>query len=211
CQNPQEVADNCTYVANPDQANCNAEAENARGVPAWGDACDPVPCPNSSAAALDQANSTGGCSGGPHIALLCTGRHVHDIIHTDTVGSHVSEAIVELTGQPVLGQPAAYGVDRITTDSRFCQSNLHLPQPVNCHAAQVIGDGELTFWPTASSEEGIVPAHPWHRITLSRTAGGRGGTWQADYGLTPTDQTWGFESDNTFWSSVNPPRIPAPD
>ena len=37
--------DNCQGVHNPDQYNCNAEAELARDALPMGDACDPVPCP----------------------------------------------------------------------------------------------------------------------------------------------------------------------
>lgn len=39
-----DVCDLCPSVADPDQANCNAEAEIAENAPARGDACDPTKC-----------------------------------------------------------------------------------------------------------------------------------------------------------------------
>ncbi|MBT9561185.1 MAG: thrombospondin type 3 repeat-containing protein [Myxococcales bacterium] len=36
--------DNCPGIYNPDQANCNRDAERALGFDELGDACDPVPC-----------------------------------------------------------------------------------------------------------------------------------------------------------------------
>jgi hypothetical protein len=39
------IVDNCIGVVNPEQHNCNHEAEKARGAKIQGDACDPVPCP----------------------------------------------------------------------------------------------------------------------------------------------------------------------
>ena len=49
-----DVCDNCPDAINPDQANCNLDAEREQGLidlpnglPGVGDACDPVPCPNT--------------------------------------------------------------------------------------------------------------------------------------------------------------------
>lgn len=36
--------DNCFAFPNPDQANCNLDAERANSQPEQGDACDPIPC-----------------------------------------------------------------------------------------------------------------------------------------------------------------------
>ncbi|MCZ2109163.1 MAG: hypothetical protein LC118_06315 [Dehalococcoidia bacterium] len=38
-------SDNCPTIVNKDQANCNADAEEARSAERRGDGCDPVPCP----------------------------------------------------------------------------------------------------------------------------------------------------------------------
>ncbi len=40
-----DADDNCPVAPNPNQANCNEDAELARNYPLRGDACDPIPCP----------------------------------------------------------------------------------------------------------------------------------------------------------------------
>src|SRR5262249_32312330 len=43
-----DADDNCPLAPNPSQANCNRDAEDARGVARLGDACDPIPCAETS-------------------------------------------------------------------------------------------------------------------------------------------------------------------
>jgi len=46
--------DNCPFgIENPDQANCNRHAEDVLGLPTRGDACDPVPCADTSGESTD--------------------------------------------------------------------------------------------------------------------------------------------------------------
>jgi len=87
--------DNCPFVANGDQNNCNFDAEIARGATVLGDACDPVPCPSSGTPLASTP-----CSGEPNIAEQCVGRQIRSQLHTVTIGSHVSEALVESAHRP---------------------------------------------------------------------------------------------------------------
>jgi hypothetical protein len=194
--------DNCPFVGN-DQSNCNADAEGARGAAVLGDACDPVPCPNSSAPLSTAIGPS--CHGVQNIAFSCVGRRVQNTIHTQTIGAHVAESLVEASKKPVPPQAVQQAVvPSVTTDSRFCEANSSLTPPFDCHATIVIGDDQLPFDVAGNAR------HPWHRITLSG-ASGRGGQWTGDYGVAVNDQTWDYVGDNKFWQSTSPPLIPPAD
>lgn len=64
--------DNCVGTPNPDQANCNLEAERELELDALGDACDPDPCAFTSAEAdrLGASFGTDACGTTP-LALAC--------------------------------------------------------------------------------------------------------------------------------------------
>ena len=77
--------DNCVSVKNPDQANCNLDAELDRQGDALGDACDPVPCPAASAPIsleVPLLNASAGC------IVMESARVVRRDIDPEVLGSH---------------------------------------------------------------------------------------------------------------------------
>jgi hypothetical protein len=203
-----QKTDNCPKVANPDQANCNSDSEIAQGLPVWGDACDPVPCPASNADATTDVVEV--CSGNPVIGGSCTGRKIHDEIDTTGTAAHQFDWDSTKGHNPF--HPDSIGVPGVKTEMRFCQSNLTLG--FDCHAAANIGDAHLTDPESAPPN----PAYVWHEVTQGTCSGScysaltddaRGSTYSMNYTDTTEDvHGWDYAVDSTYWTSGN--LIPAP-
>ncbi|MGH7285027.1 MAG: hypothetical protein ACRELY_26160, partial [Polyangiaceae bacterium] len=203
-----ENIDNCSSALNPDQANCNIDAETITGQVVYGDACDPVPCPETEKEG-DGSKSTVKCAGNNESGFFCVGRTVFDQFHSTPVGSH---------RQGASGSSPVFPVSGVTTDARFCQANLSTVPQIRCDTSSVVQDGEINI----AIEEANDPANPWHRITL--TGGGfvatRGSSASWTYGTpssrpiypptgTVADMTWDYLTDNGFWLANS--KLPPPD
>jgi hypothetical protein len=120
--------DNCPTVKNTSQANCNEEAELVKQhqVPSFeilGDACDPVPCPQTRPIATGEyRNPIGG--GHPQFGGFFSGRVISDQIATLRVAPHVK--------QPSGSTSIAGNLPDVVTSARFCQHNEFLEY--KCHA-----------------------------------------------------------------------------
>ncbi len=128
--------DNCPYVRNTDQLNCNHDFEVANLQDVLGDACDPVPCPNPIVAGTLTPNANApNCSfAGPPCLLFpqptcapgcvpngcsscqCCGEFVQNEIVTTTIAPH------QLT--PATTTSSSTNVNVNLTQMRFCQPDL---------------------------------------------------------------------------------------
>lgn len=226
---PNEI-DNCPMIFNPDQANCNIEAERAwnvnhpgQHVDELGDACDPVPCPEAKKAVVTATVvKRGECDRNPYSPTLCEGREIRDRVDVNPIGAHRVEAFLSAT-VPIQEPPPSFLVRNVATHPRFCQHNP--ARNFDCTDPTKLRDEQLTFYPTAGAEI-FDPAHPWHRIlrtidcpsqrfeTLecARGFGARGTPFFADYGDGSSSFGWNYKVDNDFWTdptkNPNAPIIP---
>ncbi len=205
-----QITDNCPNVTNKDQSNCNYDAEIAHGLPVYGDACDPVPCPMSSATAI--VGSIQGLHGGnPEIGGFVDGRQIRNRVDTAGIRSQQFDCTyTQVNGDYYTGcnHIELTGVD---TSFRFCQHNPTDPNiPSDCFALANIADH------FASDPD--VNTNPWHQITIA--ADPRGQDYSIDYNqLSPpsggavmtTARTWDYLTDKTYWLNQTPTaRIPPP-
>jgi hypothetical protein len=212
--------DNCPAAYNPDQANCNRDAEiswNARNptnqVKLLGDACDPVPCPRFNADRVTATRVTrGSCVRSFLDPSVCIGRVERDAIDVAPIGASPTDP----------EQTAAIGtnlpVPGVTTHARFCQRSLRpLNARFDCSNSLLQADRELDFF-TDPADERLDAQHLWHRVTLAGCnlrfcpSSPRGTPFVIDYGTQQRTSSWRFQSDNAFWTDaqVNPraPIIP---
>ncbi len=227
--------DNCPAAYNPNQENCNEKSEDSwnernQGSPVprvdvLGDACDPVPCPDSNANRTTATTSApiGGCSplSGPSLGISCVVREIHDQIDFIPVGA--SATLVESVNHPT---PAAT-VSNVTTHARFCQQNF--ARGFDCYAARNVRDSFLDrLYAGPDSEQRMDTAHPWHRIRLSpqvrlidpRTlqtvqfydaTRARGAPLDpATYGLDTGNLRWEYADDDDYWRNKSPHTVVIP-
>lgn len=187
-----DACDNCVNVRNEGQENCNALSErvNHSDIPALGDACDPVPCPQSELAPSHLVKTCAPNPPGPFgvgQGLACTARVVRDRLHSTPLGSHNATGFES-------------SVVNVQTAARFCQQGLSSAPPVDCRSAEAIRDVQLSF-----PEEARNPARPWHRVrfgaapTATRVTP-RGATQRWTYGRDSSfTNRWFYEQDYAFW------------
>ncbi len=186
--------DNCPKDFNPWQENCNLNAERARQSMPFGDVCDPVPCPASNADEVAEETET--CKPNPDDG--CTLVSTHPDIATVAIGAHYATSLnlgVHKAGDPQLG--AFKSVRDVNTKGRYC--NASISPPIDCLAAQVVGDGFLVGDDT---DRNLA----WHKITLGYQFGLNppqplpyGTDWTLDYDGTPSTTHWTYALDVTRW------------
>ncbi|HZJ67872.1 MAG TPA: trypsin-like serine protease [Kofleriaceae bacterium] len=188
---PWYKADNCPTVKNPDQANCNLDAELAErtrmpGTEILGDVCDPVPCPGISLEPGAQPPPNAGF-GNKTLGGWIAGRMNHNRFLIKRVASHTRNGAGA-------GNPFPVMVPGIETGARFCQKNITLG--FDCRAPGNVNDAEFEYAPSWDAEV-YDPAHPWHRISIDLTY--NAWTWTYDDTVTPTAQMWAYWNDNAHW------------
>lgn len=165
--------DNCLAVANPDQTNCNADAESDRSGAVLGDACDPNPCPfvNIESKVTGPRNA---CELRPEIV-------VRNSMHLTPAGSH----------NPSNGVLVA---DRaVSTRFRFCQ-----PDPTRGVTCSIAGHQRDNAAFDEPNPNGYVPGH-WLPMTFFETA--TDPAVQADYpSNSPVSLVWDYNGDRKRWS-----------
>jgi hypothetical protein len=192
--------DNCPLIYNPDQANCNVDAELVRrqtipGLPILGDACDPVVCPKTVASITSQF--LGPSAYNPSLGGFASGRRFHDRLVTTKIAPHDRDA---------QDKPTSFRLNGVPSDARFCQSNLVLG--FRCRDYNSIRDSALLDFPNSASET-LLPSKPWHRISLSiKPSRDSGWTW--DYDGSDVEYRWLYAEDNRFWHSGSP-KVPDPE
>jgi hypothetical protein len=166
-----DSADNCPVVYNPQQSNCNLDAEiasNNRSDSATtflGDACDPVPCPLANMDATSTRTSNcypTGVAG----EQTCYSRTTRSTIQMTPIGPHPVSAI--LPDGATQGPFALSATEAGVTSIRFCQPSV--TYGIDCTPPSQdpradpyqFSQGQLAI----STETGTDPAHPWHRITI---------------------------------------------
>jgi hypothetical protein len=182
-----DACDNCVSVANVVQENCNllSERTNAPNRPPLGDACDPVPCPQS---ALGPARFVKTCAPNPpgpngeDQGQSCQARAVRDLLQTTTIGAHGADGSVTV-------------VPNVESSPRFCQQQLSAG--FDCSAFLAIKDSQI-----AQVEARNDPSRPWHRVKFGtgfRASPTRGATFEWDYGTTVATNRWYYQLDYDFW------------
>ena len=215
--------DNCPFAWNPKQENCNLESERARSVPNLGDACDPVPCPQTYARrqvgiTQNPANDPN-CSPNPSTpestvpgappgqrTYQCSTTAFANRLVSDPIGSHPIDT--NSIGQAANG---FYLVRSVDTSTRFCQDSKR--GQINCADPLNISDDQLTKWPSAAAEKGNDPTAPWHRITTGKAAflASRDQHYSWDYDVTHDENSWFNQIDVAQWlTGPNAPQVPFP-
>jgi hypothetical protein len=197
--------DNCPAVSNIGQANCNEYSEVTLQEAVLGDACDPVPCPLSSA---DEVTSAGdSCKGDNRVGFFCQGRHIHNLIHTTTIGSQPRNrdcAYDFCEAQPSLVVP------QVKTQMRFCQQGVDgRGQRIFCGGRAVIRNDQANHFTSAAAEP-LDAKFPWHRVSVSglgpRTyPNDPDGAYHWNFGAPASDASqntshvWSFKTDESNW------------
>lgn len=166
--------DNCVGTPNPDQANCNADAEKDRQAVTLGDACDPVPCPNADPVVTQSFSNPGG--------IVSVKREIRDRIQLDTVGSH------NFYNGFQVADPQRQ------TYFRFCQPNA--ARGVTCAQS----DGQQTH-PQFHEVATGTPTNPWLPVKLKDV--GVGVNPLIDYPSRPGAFTWEYLADYSSWRTNN--------
>lgn len=182
--------DNCPGIYNPDQANCNLDAELAErtrvpGTEILGDACDPVPCADVSIEPSAAPPPHAGY-GNKTVGGWTAGRLNNNRFLVNRVSPHARNS-----GSTAGNAPTAYGIE---TGARFCQRNIALG--FDCRAPANVSDAEFEYAPSWDAEV-YDPAHPWHRISIDLSY--NAWTWDYDNTVTPTAQMWAYWNDNAHW------------
>jgi hypothetical protein len=212
CAEPTPLAkvDNCPRVWNFDQANCNKFSEITLNHALQGDACDPVPCPLSSADAV--TNGPDSCKGDNRVGFFCEGRRVRNVVQTTTVGSQSQD---RQCLRPDCGLDQGHVVPFVPTQMRFCQLGVDPSgRSVNCRSAPHVRNLQAAHFP--SSQDELVDANfPWHRVSVDGlTPANRNGSFFWNYGAAASDPTqsstpraWDYSGDASYWLSAG--KIPA--
>ncbi|MGH7286281.1 MAG: hypothetical protein ACRELY_32585, partial [Polyangiaceae bacterium] len=203
--------DNCPAAKNHMQENCNVLSEQSNDPSEiLGDACDPVPCPQSNDDTETNHQNCTGIPGTNFQYLQCEGFSVHDRADLTPIGAHVRN--------PPTSDPPPAVVVPTTTTARYCQARTadQSPPPINgpttfsCRAAGVIKDLQLI-----EETDGSDPNRPWHGIT-TRTGGfvtiPPDGTFAQNYGNGQTTSlVWQYQHDLAAWlANSADPTIPLP-
>lgn len=168
--------DNCASVSNPDQLNCNVDAEQDRQADTLGDACDPVPCPQFKSPVTVQvpvASDITSCAG------TVTTRDLRREIHPKLTDSR----------HPQLGTSASDTSNE--TRFRFCQFDA--VDNSFCTVGQTQRtDGNFTENPSSFTH--------WFPTKLTSAAGG---IKTYNYPSTPSVETWDYWTDRASWIASN--------
>ncbi len=197
--------DNCPYSWNPEQENCNAQAEKVRNEEVLGDACDPVPCPSTETPHRLNAVS---CVPNPPPAQdteACTGTREQNELIVRALGPHKRD------GGSFRNRINSGTASFIPTDFRFCQNNPALG--LLCDREEVIADDQLDFFPSAEAET-LSYDHPWHRVTMQSYPRGASQSWTygSSAGYASYNTKWMYGSDLPFWlGRPTGPTIWTPD
>ncbi|GMV38332.1 MAG: hypothetical protein AMXMBFR64_00480 [Myxococcales bacterium] len=183
--------DNCPGVFNPDQSNCNADAERVYGYDVLGDACDPVPC--------------------PRVSL------VYD---HQSVELYQCKALSRVDVQPLVPQPVDLGADPVLppdwkiygvkTSAWFCADD---PSGVaDCFGDASIDEDWMYTSSCAPSYPGSANCFPgnnndpetakdwFHRVDLVESTDHRVSLDYVDLGNgAPVPLHWSWESDAQRW------------
>lgn len=203
---PGRIADNCPRAFNPDQVNCNRDAEIARKTTALGDACDPVPCPDSFA---DEPTSEviSDCKP-PQPDGGCTLTTYYETLATRAIAAHRADGVVN--GSRVSGDPrlAGVAVNNVVTEGRYCNDAPNVG--INCLDAVNVDDTLLTL-PES-------PQSAWHITSLGVVPNllppqplPAGTPWSLDYNDSIATRFWGVRADFARWLLSGPSaQIPIP-
>ncbi|MBX3128058.1 MAG: hypothetical protein KF718_15145 [Polyangiaceae bacterium] len=171
-----DAIDNCVSVPNPDQANCNALAEQERHAQVLGDACDPVPCPEVAAPLLDTvpvSEDSGACFG------LANSRYLRSTLHPKPLASHNPYTGVAMADP---GKETRY---------RFCQRNPLGGVFCDLNSGQI---NDNLF------EQSPGNGNPWLPMTLPGLTNSQA---TYDYPSLPAPQGWDYWADRVTWVTLN--------
>ncbi len=201
------ILDNCPTNKNPEQKNCNHDAEIAREAEVLGDACDPVPCPKGE----PEFTSSTVWS---HHGLISTGVTTHRLERFEI--TKVRPRDTTHNGYPT------FGTITNAADYRYC--NRILSPTINCsdNTDAIVSDDLLRTGLTAATENAN---HPWRRVKMAGLSlnardfsdDARGYDFCSGEGiknLPPTctesyPRTWDYPSDFARWEWATPlPGLP---
>ncbi|MFW5738826.1 MAG: hypothetical protein ACOC1F_00525 [Myxococcota bacterium] len=135
-------------VRNPEQANCNLDAEMGRRAEIRGDACDPVPCPN----------------GTPVLEAKETVWTHHGSVHTSSTTIELDHLYIQKVRPRNLNNSSKiFGTITEAADYRYC--NDVLSPELDCHRNDetTIDDNLLSTKQSAALENEL---DPWRRVKI---------------------------------------------
>ncbi|MBX3159112.1 MAG: trypsin-like serine protease [Deltaproteobacteria bacterium] len=189
-----DAVDNCPSVPNPEQENCNDEAERAWGGKRLGDACDPTPCPAPALVETSYVPATSSFPSTHGDALVTTkfGRSIRDELDVTPIlgdGSHASSAAT----------------------ARFCicrdASGAPLPDLEACASAPffcTLDPKHLTAVELGGGASPLLGQTYWHLIAI-------GGAVPLAYPGAAVARTWDYRADFASWVQAGWIEEPAPD
>ncbi|MCA9624467.1 MAG: thrombospondin type 3 repeat-containing protein, partial [Myxococcales bacterium] len=181
---PNET-DNCPVAPNPKQENCNVDAEDAKGYPRRGDACDPIPCAASDVAPPVEVVTASSNNG---FVTTIQGRRYQD---TFAVLPRASQEFGN--GSNMGDAQDSLSVPGVGTHYSFCQRDpVH---QVHC-GSESIDNGFL------DPAEGLPdPSRPYHLARVGPTGATSAGFTNepVDYPQAPMDRTWHYLDDSALW------------
>jgi hypothetical protein len=179
-----DADDNCPVAKNPDQSNCNQDAEDKWGYGHRGDACDPRPCPLAvpkDATNLERVTTIF------EYGVITQGSVTHDKLKVTPLpsnswsnGAHMSRPVAPVPAPSVEtgylycvdGNGPACGQPIVINDNHYYEP-----------------DGPVNF------------AHPFNRVHVSDSGFGSGVTSESlTYDGTDTTRTWLFGQDYNTWA-----------
>ena len=182
--------DNCPYVSNSDQLNCNREAEVARAAVLLGDACDPVPCPRMTPTV--KSEFAGSVNGGK-VQMWWTLQSLGftPIGSRDVNAGSATSPLQSFTEVPALVARTYY---------RFCLDEASLLTGIACDANPAVDDSYLGAAPSQALENTQTL---WHRVTLNNSQQAGVPDGPITYAITTTwKKSWKFENDYDYWLST---------
>ena len=190
-----DLCDNCVMAANPGQENCNLDFEDARNSIILGDACDPVPCPRTTAQQreVDGWTYQSACLDNPRGTRI-----VHDEMLITPVGPHRRD-VLSMTPPPAIPLP-----DVLTT-ARYCNTVRKDDLVVKCNRPEVRNNAQLRKDKYSNDLTAVDPDNPWQRITLTAQRGASSPDRDSSgFLLTYADNVsktmyWDFRADDAFW------------
>lgn len=190
-----DANDNCPLAFNPSQANCNQDAEDARGVARLGDACDPIPCAESSPAQSTFVGTTLDTG----FFTEVTGRAIRDVVQVTPRGSHYFTN----GAQNHVGLKEV-SVGPVDTHYRFCQPDA--ANFVTCTGTLAVNASLVNLEPSYPTS-----ARPWMKMRMVLKAPSFLPPFDhepLDHPSASVERRWLYKDDYQSWATSGKITIP---
>lgn len=174
--------DNCKFIYNPKQENCNRDAEIARDAEVLGDVCDPVPCPGFVPETKPDVQP-GSPTSGAGLAVVKLDRLAFSLLGSFHRNTSVPQEV-----------PATVPF----THYRYC---IHSPTVVqaDCFDNAAVADSYLDLLGSRAAED---TNSLWHRVEFPGSAPGTPDGARVYQSGATFNKTWLWEKDFLYWKGT---------